>query len=151
MRDYSALDSNGKTLLHLAAEYTTGGLKTLLKKRAIDVNVRDSEGNTPIFYAAISHDTQRIELLIAAGATVHLINNSGCNCLHYACSRHAALSQRSFEKLLRLLAQYNLHPYAKNFQGLTPAHLACANSNLFAIQHFVTKQFFSLEFPDGSV
>ena len=54
----SAADEYGYTLLHAAASYASDSLKgsydllrALVKDYSVDVNVRDAEGDTPLFYA----------------------------------------------------------------------------------------------------
>lgn len=50
-----------------------------LIKTGADVNIQDSEGRTPLFYAA-QHDFMRITyILIEANANWNIINNKGYN------------------------------------------------------------------------
>ena len=96
MKDFSTTDQRGRNLLHLAAEFSTPALKSLLKKKVLDVNAADTSGNAPIHYAAYSHDIQRVELLLGAGASIRSVNNGGMNCLHLTCSKQVAVAQKSF-------------------------------------------------------
>lgn len=59
---------------------------SLLLSKGFDINIRDSDGNTPLIYATDSGKINIAKLLISAGADVTLCNNSLFNPLHHACN-----------------------------------------------------------------
>ena len=75
---------NGNTPLHLAAfEDTLPVIKVLLKAAGVDIDKKNTLGETPLMIAALKGNRQMVEILLAHGAQ---INKPGWTALHYACS-----------------------------------------------------------------
>lgn len=122
-----------KTALHYAVEAGAfHSIQALIAHRA-DVNVKDSRGNTPLFYAGgnadwgvLQNETHIVHLLLQNGAAVNVRNNAGATpLLHAAEGQH----REAFEALLEAGARVDVR---KN-DGTTALHLAVkaypANAN----------------------
>eukprot|EP00042_Codosiga_hollandica_P056076 m.799955 g.799955 ORF g.799955 m.799955 type:complete len:687 (-) comp59265_c3_seq6:192-2252(-) len=82
--DGSLLDCDGQQALHFAAKRSRlECVKALLASSAFDINVQDSNGETPLMAAARgaraleSATVQTLQLLLQHGALVHLKNKAG--------------------------------------------------------------------------
>ena len=77
------LDSNSVQLLESAA---TGKLSRCEKyiRRGADVNARDLDAWTPLFWGAVEGFPDVVELLLQSGADVTLVDNDGVSVLHVA-------------------------------------------------------------------
>src|SRR5258705_3051744 len=73
----SYVDSNGDTLLHIAAN--SGDLRTveLLLKAGADVNQTGDMGNTALHYARMNHLDDVARVLLAHGALANVENDFG--------------------------------------------------------------------------
>lgn len=80
----SAVDSQGRTPLHIVARDGVEPLaETLIRARA-DPNARDCEGSTPLHIAAGNEQVGVAHLLISHGADVNARDNDGRSPLHTA-------------------------------------------------------------------
>lgn len=70
----NAKDPNGYTAIHAAASYGHIDLLRLLVQRGGDVNVQDTEGDTPLHHV---EDVALAKVLIELGADYNLKNNEG--------------------------------------------------------------------------
>ena len=64
----------------------------LLLERGADMNIRDSDGHTPITFGIADNDEDRlaaISALLNAGADLEIPNNKGATALHVACFQGA--------------------------------------------------------------
>ena len=66
----------GSPLVDAARKSDTATVRALLKK-GIDVNIRDIDGTTALYWAAYESDSEIAELLIRAGADVKAANRYG--------------------------------------------------------------------------
>lgn len=117
--DPDAADHCGRTGLHEgAAGGHTGAVASLLSAGA-DPNAHDRWGVTPLFEAVRGRHEASAAALRSAGA--HLgIRHLGCEL-----TRLAAGGEADVSLLLRLL-RHGVDPDARNFDGRTAAHAACA-------------------------
>jgi ankyrin repeat protein len=70
--DVNATDREGKTLLHIAAEFAqTDIVKYLLGTKVLDVNAKDKANNTPLHI--VESEPETCKLLITAGNVLHTI------------------------------------------------------------------------------
>lgn len=65
-------------------------VRALLKGKAADVNARQADGTTALFWAAQWDDLETADLLIAAGADVHAVNDYGVSPLAMAATNGSA-------------------------------------------------------------
>jgi len=109
------------TPLHQAA--ADGNLKearSLISKGA-NVNVKDNEGRTPLFYAVENRHTFMCDLLIVKGADINVKDADGDTPLHHA----ALLLRRPYDfRLAAELARRGADVNATNNQRQTPLHIA---------------------------
>jgi ankyrin repeat protein len=82
-----------------------------------NVDSRDTQGSTPLHYAAISNSESTARLLLDNRAQIEATDFRGRTPLHYAAKHHA-------EAIIRLLLDYGAQTKAIDFQGRTPLHYA---------------------------
>jgi ankyrin repeat protein/serine/threonine protein kinase len=89
---------NNKTLLHVAAEHNSEKFLNRLKdyKVSIDINIKDAQGLTPLYYAARYGAFQTLELLLIKITSPSLLDNHYKYCLNIA-------TEYGNEKLIRSL------------------------------------------------
>jgi ankyrin repeat protein len=98
-------------------------VQSLLKKK-VDVNVRQSDGATPLSWAAYHDDLDLAELLISAGANVNAANDYGVTPLTLACNNASA---PMVDRLLKAEATVN---DAEFMSCVRTGNLAAVNSLL---------------------
>src|SRR5713101_2081883 len=91
----------------------------VLETRPSAVNVRDSDGNTPLHAAAAVNAREIANFLLNHGADVNARRDNGASPVHLAAhSGHA--------DMVELLLLHGANPNAKAARGLTPLHMAAA-------------------------
>lgn len=81
-------DGKGYTICHVAAQYgQTAFLYHVALKWGADVDSADSDGRTPLHWAAYKGFTDTIRLLLVMDARFHLADKEGCTPLHWAAIR----------------------------------------------------------------
>ncbi|XP_014238153.1 serine/threonine-protein phosphatase 6 regulatory ankyrin repeat subunit C-like [Trichogramma pretiosum] len=88
--DSSRPDSEGSYPLHSICKRIHGeGLRKLLLyiDRAVPVDVRDKDGNTPLHLAVFHEKTTMVELLLRQGADPSIVDAEGRTALHIASTR----------------------------------------------------------------
>lgn len=117
---------NGKTALHLAAEYPSSNpeMIEMLISAGIDVDTRDDLGRTPLHYAASSYNSASIRLLLVNGAEVDAKNKNGRTPLHLAIL-HASSSPMkgsgSFDEIAEALLNAGANTEEPDKRGKTPS------------------------------
>jgi ankyrin repeat protein len=71
------LNSNGDSLLHVAAQRGDARTVELLLRAGIDVNQRGDMGCTALHYAHMFHQEDVIRLLRSNGAATNIVNEFG--------------------------------------------------------------------------
>ncbi len=119
-------------LLSLDRHHYESGTAEFLINNGADINVRDDNGNTPLIYAAETHNTKVIELLIQKNADINAVNNDGSTALMLAVNNL---------ETVKLLAEKGADV---NFQasGSTALISACKyrNRNIDVIKYLVSKK-----------
>jgi ankyrin repeat protein len=112
--DVNGRDECGRTSLHCLAGgggITSGRAAafTRLISLGADLEARDTQFNaTPLFFAAKKGQTEMVQLLSSAGASVDAVSATGITPLLAACSRRAVRSSRdAIQLLLRLSSDTN--------------------------------------------
>ncbi len=101
----------GKYFMHSAKEGDIASLQTFIKI-GINVNTRDSDGNTALMYAIKEKHMDLVEVLVTSEATeINAKNNLGETALMFAAN--------SGEKLVNTLLEYGADINAKNNLGET--------------------------------
>ncbi len=88
-------------------------LKELLKQPKIDLNVKDNDGNTPLFFAIKTNNTRAMKRLLKLGADVNAKNNNGDTPLI------CAVKKRNID-MVKHLIECGADVNAKNYNGDTP-------------------------------
>lgn len=78
-------------LFDLVERNQTGFIDYLLTKKIVNVDTRDAEGNTPLFF---TNSYDMLVLLIKHGADVNIRNNKGETPLHFAVKSYGSLDIR---------------------------------------------------------
>ena len=77
-------DNNGKTALHIAAEYGNYIFIDIILKKGGNPNLKDNNGQTPLHISASKGDPNCIKSLLNGGADLSLTNNNGSTPLDLA-------------------------------------------------------------------
>ncbi|RTL05978.1 hypothetical protein EKK58_07130 [Candidatus Dependentiae bacterium] len=73
--------TDGKSVLHLAAEYSKYDILKKIVQKYPHVNEQDQQGNTPLHRAAEQGNIDNVNLLLNYNANVHIPNNAGWDIL----------------------------------------------------------------------
>ncbi|XP_067653188.1 serine/threonine-protein phosphatase 6 regulatory ankyrin repeat subunit A-like [Haliotis asinina] len=115
--DLSAIDEDGDNILHLACR--GGNVKIvnyILIQNIVDINAKNSDGETPVMLAANSGDREIFDSLVRKGADLSVIDEDGDNILHLACRGG---------NVKILLLESGADPSLVNRDGDNVLHLAC--------------------------
>mgnify|MGYP002421025805 CR=1 FL=1 len=88
-------------------------VQIFLKKGGIDVNKRDAEGNTPLYYACLKGFRDIVSLLLDSDADVSIANNCSETPLH-------AVARSGNKEIIGKLVQYGAELDATDKEGRTP-------------------------------
>lgn len=107
----------GESILHYACLYNDINLVEILLDSGIDINIKDKQGNTPLFSVAQNSKGLVVaKLLLQREANIHAKNDiTGCTALHIA-AEYANL------EIAELLLDSGANPNAKDDNGNTPLH-----------------------------
>ncbi|GLV44410.1 Ankyrin 2 [Carabus blaptoides fortunei] len=123
--------NDGSNLLHVAAEYCRDQIIIyLIEEHKISVDLLDSSGLTPLFYALYANKSipeddvmATVKLLIENGASVDIIINDGSNLLHVA-----AENCRD-QIMIYLLEEHKISVDSSDSSGRTPLFYALLANN----------------------
>ena len=125
----NALDSDNFTPLHYAVigdDDRPDIVELLINERAI-VDARGSNQDTPLFMAAQKGFYQSAEKLIAAGASIEAVDETGCNALHIATCCDEL-------NMINVLISHNINVDATDSFGNTALHYAAErNADIVSI------------------
>ncbi|KAK2769879.1 hypothetical protein FQN53_005836 [Emmonsiellopsis sp. PD_33] len=125
--DASIRDTNGEYPLLLAIKHSAQKLNKLVVSALIeassDINMRNSVSVTPLQYAATTTIVWLNELLLEAGADIHLGDREGDTALHWA------LYEDIENPVVDLFIRYKADPYQSNYGGVSPLLLAIQEYN----------------------
>ncbi|KAK9079970.1 hypothetical protein SSX86_001645 [Deinandra increscens subsp. villosa] len=136
--DANEMDSNGHTVLNLAA--ATGSLECvlLLLDYGADPNKRDSEGNVPLWSAIIGRNEAVIKLLVDNGATL----TSGDVGEFASC----AVEENSIE-MLKDIIKHGGDVTVRNNMGTTALHKAISEEKTKVVE-FLINHGANIDIPD---
>ena len=121
-------------LFHHAARH--GWLDVVIElatKYKCDVNCKDVEGDTPLYYAARNDQLELMKYLINEQHCDPMTRNSyHYTPLHYACVvGHLDIAHY-------LISEVHCDPSCKNESGYTPLHYACSNGHTHIVQYLLS-------------
>ena len=82
---HKAYDTNGKTLLHFAAEHGEEDITIKLLDMGLNVNARDNNMQTPALRAACNRRWEIVILLLQHKAQISASDRNGNTSLHFCC------------------------------------------------------------------
>lgn len=122
--DVHIADNQGRTALHFAAMYRgfhlDRGFEALLKT-GVDVNKKDNDGLTPLFYALDTPDANMVLLLLKYGAEPKVQDKEKRTPLHHAALHLLPLRCANIAKMLM---DYGADPNMKDENGRVAAELS---------------------------
>ncbi|MBY0353826.1 ankyrin repeat domain-containing protein [Candidatus Babeliales bacterium] len=112
----------GRTAMHWAQ---TKAMVELLKSKGLSVDDQDRDGKTPLMLAAEFGDYQKVNLFIASGAKVNLVDCAKRAALHYAAHKNddrsvialllAGADRQAVDVFGQLPVAFTSNEYIKNF------------------------------------
>ena len=111
---------NNMTFLNACRNGQKSIVQIFLKKGGINVNKRDAEGNTPLYYACLKGFRDIVTILLDNDADVSIANNSSDIPLH-------ATASSGHKEIIGKLIQYGANLDATDKEGRTP--LICLLDN----------------------
>ena len=104
---------NNLTFLNACRNGQKSIVRIFLDKGGVNLDKRDGEGNTPLYYACRQGHRDVVALLLDRGADVSLINNRSESPLH-------AAAQSGNKEIVALLARHGADLNATDCEGRTP-------------------------------
>lgn len=104
---------NNMTFLNACRNGQKSIVQIFLKKGGINVNKRDAEGNTPLYYACLKGFRDIVTILLDNDADVSIANNSSEIPLH-------ATARSGNKEIIGKLIQYGANLDATDKEGRTP-------------------------------
>ena len=89
--------------------------------RALPLDLLGNCGNTPLVFASMTNQVGVGRMLLRAGSTIDCENSYGTSALHRAIGNSA-------DEFVMMLIQMRADVESRNFDGLTPLHLAGIHS-----------------------
>ena len=117
--------SNDRLIEAVKANDIKGAEDMLLRKH--DVDVRDQNGRTALFFAAIQGNEDFVELLLRFNPKIGAVDKFGSSPLYYAAAANHV-------GVIEMLAEKNADLNQQNRQGLTPLMVAASEGRLAAVQ-----------------
>ena len=105
---------------------------TLFLKNGVDVNIRDSRGNTALHHLAKNGDISKIITLLKYGANINIKNNIGDTPLKISCDY---MNLEITDLLIKNGANVNV----KNHVGNTALHFAAKHNHFSAVWYLLKK------------
>ena len=117
--------SNDRLIEATKADDQTGAEALLV--RGHNVDVRDENSRTSLFFAAIQGNEDFVELLLRFNPRVNTVDKFGSSPLYYAAAGNNV-------GVIELLVKKGANLNAQNRQGLTPLMVAASEGHLAAVQ-----------------
>jgi ankyrin repeat protein len=117
-------------LLFKAIEHVDFEKVKLLVEAEVNVNIKNSFGNSPLHRACAAKNFAIAKLLVEARADVNQLNNDNSTPLHFA----ALYGQ---EKIVEIFIKAGAKVDLKNDLGDTPLHCAASRGNIKAAQYLI--------------
>ncbi|EAY21040.1 ankyrin repeat protein, putative [Trichomonas vaginalis G3] len=119
-------NEDGKTALHIAAEYNSKETAEFLISHGANINEKDNIEQTALHIAAENNSKETLEFLISHGANINEKNKYGQTALHFAAEYNSKV-------IAELLILHDANINEKNKYGQTALHFAAEyNSKVIA-------------------
>jgi ankyrin repeat protein len=118
--------------LHLAAYFGVKAVVQLLLEKEPDVNLKASDGRTPLHWASMNGHVEVVKLLLEKGADVAVASQSGSTPLHWG-------SMNGHVEVIKLLLEKGPDVEAADQYGSTPLHRASVNGHVEVIKLLLEK------------
>lgn len=155
--DPNLKDELGGAALHLIAssskknesqsEKDLTAIRILLRSGA-DINIKNNEGETPLFVAVSSLRFDVAELLLEKDASVHITNKEERNIFHIITSNPMYFKEENLPFLRRLLEK-GVDVNSMDAQGRTPIHEAIHKGGVEAVDFLIKEARIDLTRPDN--
>jgi cytohesin len=124
-----------KNIFDAAEKGNVDDVRFFVETKGTDTNVKDSDGWTPLFYAAKHNsNVDVLEYLISQGASVNATSNTGRTPMHVAAQGNGNVA------VLECLLSHGADVNAKNKDGWTSLHEAAKhNSNVEIVKYLIAK------------
>ncbi|XP_026781745.3 B-cell lymphoma 3 protein [Pangasianodon hypophthalmus] len=127
-------DEDGDTALHIAVaqekEAVVHWLIHILRQARKDLDLYNNLRQTPLHLAVITHQPGVVEALLQGGADPEALDRNGQTALHLCCEHQQDACLRVIlSHLSRLPCCPSACLNSRNFEGLTPLHLAVQDGN----------------------
>uniref|UniRef100_A0A8D9EF48 Serine/threonine-protein phosphatase 6 regulatory ankyrin repeat subunit B n=1 Tax=Cacopsylla melanoneura TaxID=428564 RepID=A0A8D9EF48_9HEMI len=126
-----ALQPNSQTALHIAAHKDCWQEKIFTELIThgtnIDINGRDSDGNTPLHIAVESKNASAVKCILQHGPDLKLQNKTGQTALHIG------VKARNIE-ITKLLLDYKADANIRDHYDKTPLHVAIQNGDVAIVE-----------------
>jgi ankyrin repeat protein len=93
-----------------------------IEEKGVDVNIKDSDGCTPLDRAAACGNVEVVKFLVSKGADIHVTENCGFTPLHSAAYYDFDVAERV--EVAKFLISKGANVEAKTYEGNTPVDLA---------------------------
>ncbi|GLA67534.1 hypothetical protein AtubIFM54640_010853 [Aspergillus tubingensis] len=120
--------------IHVAARW---GILPLISFLRDNLEVKDTQGRTPLLIAAENSQLEAIYLLVKSGALVEMVNNEHQNVLHIICMSNAFIDW----KIIRFLLDKGVSQYECDEDNMTPFFYAVGNLNKELVRLFLQNGF----------
>lgn len=128
-----AVDTEGRTALHLAVKEGAPCLPALLRRGEIPIDAADRARRTALHYAVATGSVERASLLLQHGADIDAADATGMSALHVACCTGEA-------EIARLLLGKGATVEATDRAGNTPLHWACQRGSAACVELLLEAQ-----------
>lgn len=169
------VDVRGWNVLHHACALGDSALvTTLVTAEKENIEVEDTNGDTPMHCAAVGGSVKVVDILIKAGGNVNYRNHQLKSPLHFACKKghdsvvnvlieadadiniedkhkmtplhYAAMAGNA--SAVKLLLERGADVDAKNYRGRTPLHVACNLGHLDVVKELISSSSVMLNVRD---
>lgn len=132
------------TPIHIALKYKNHNygnhdliIKKLLELKA-NINIHDSNNNSPFFTACAKNDIESINDLLSYDIYTKGLNNQNKNAIHYLCSSLPYFKLFDNDNnLIEKLYELGVDITEQDLYGRTPLHIACENLNYNEVEQII--------------
>ncbi|MBN9289016.1 MAG: ankyrin repeat domain-containing protein [Gammaproteobacteria bacterium] len=121
-------DDSMAEIHHVVREGNLKRLQTILEKKPGEIEIKDSSGWSPLFYAVMAQSIPAIKFLVKKGANVDLTDDLQCNLIDYAKENRKHNDLSKFLKKMMGLDPQKLILFKKSCQEYLEEELKCARA-----------------------